>query len=171
VLLTDTVGFIKRLPHTLIEAFKSTLEVATRSDLLLHVVDSSAGDPVAQIAAVREVLGEIDAGKVPELLVFNKCDAEREAAKRLAYDNPGSVVISAATGEGVDDLLRTVADRVRSLTAVVELLVPYERGDVMASIHREGEVVSTTHEDGGIRVRARLADASRGRLTEFVVAP
>jgi GTP-binding protein HflX len=81
------------------------------------------------------------------------------------------VVISAATGEGVDDLLRTVADRVRSLTAVVELLVPYERGDVMASIHREGEVVSTTHEDGGIRVRARLADASRGRLTEFVVAP
>jgi GTP-binding protein HflX len=171
VLLTDTVGFIKRLPHTLIEAFKSTLEVATRSDLLLHVVDSSAVDPVAQIVAVREVLGQIEADKVPELLVFNKCDAGREAAKRLAYDNPGSVVISAATGEGVDDLLRTVADRVRSLTAVVELLVPYERGDVMASIHREGEVVSTTHEDGGIRVRARLADASRGRLTEFVVAP
>jgi GTP-binding protein HflX len=171
VLLTDTVGFIKRLPHTLIEAFKSTLEVATRSDLLLHVVDSSAGDPEAQVAAVREVLGQIAADKVPELLVFNKSDAGREAAKRLAYENPGSVVISAATGEGVDDLLRTVADRVRSLTAVVELLVPYERGDVMASVHREGEVVSTTHEDGGIRVRARLADASRGRLTEFVVAP
>jgi GTP-binding protein HflX len=87
------------------------------------------------------------------------------------YDNPGSVLISAATGEGVDDLLRTIADRVRSLTAVVELVVPYERGDVMASIHREGEVVSTTHEDAGIRVRARLADASRGRLTEFIVTP
>ncbi len=171
VLLTDTVGFIKRLPHTLIEAFKSTLEVATRSDLLLHVVDSSAVDPLAQIAAVREVLGEIEADKVPELLVFNKCDANHDAAKRLVYDNPGSVMISAATGEGIDDLLRTVADRVRSLTAVVELLVPYERGDVMASLHREGEVVSTTHEEGGIRVRARLADASRGRLTEFVVAP
>ena len=169
VLLTDTVGFIKRLPHTLIEAFKSTLEVATRSDLLLHVVDSSAVDPEGQIAAVREVLGEIEADKVPELLVFNKCDANHEAAKRLVYDNPGSVLISAATGEGVDDLLRTIADRVRSLTAVVELLVPYERGDVMAAIHREGEVVSTSHEDGGIRVRARLADASRGRLTEFVV--
>lgn len=171
VLLTDTVGFIKRLPHTLIEAFKSTLEVATRSDLLLHVVDSSAVDPLAQIAAVREVLGEIEADKVPELLVFNKCDANHDAAKRLVYDNPGSVMISAATGEGIDDLLRTVADRVRSLTAIVELLVPYERGDVMASLHREGEVVSTTHEEGGIRVRARLADASRGRLTEFVVAP
>ena len=171
VLLTDTVGFIKRLPHTLIEAFKSTLEVATRSDLLLHVVDSSAVDPLAQIAAVREVLGEIEADKVPELLVFNKCDADHDAAKRLVYDNPGSVMISAAAGEGIDELLRTVADRVRSLTAVVELLVPYERGDVMASLHREGEVVSTTHEDGGIRVRARLADASRGRLTEFVVAP
>ena len=171
VLLTDTVGFIKRLPHTLIEAFKSTLEVATRSDLLLHVVDSSAVDPLAQITAVREVLGEIEADKVPELLVFNKCDANHDAAKRLVYDNPGSVMISAATGEGIDDLLRTVADRVRSLTAIVELLVPYERGDVMASLHREGEVVSTTHEEGGIRVRARLADASRGRLTEFVVAP
>lgn len=171
VLLTDTVGFIKRLPHTLIEAFKSTLEVATRSELLLHVVDSSAVDPLAQITAVREVLGEIEADKVPELLVFNKCDANHDAAKRLVYDNPGSVMISAATGEGIDDLLRTVADRVRSLTAVVELLVPYERGDVMASLHREGEVVSTTPEEGGIRVRARLADASRGRLTEFVVAP
>ena len=171
VLLTDTVGFIRRLPHTLIEAFKSTLEVATRSDLLLHVVDSSAVDPEGQIAAVREVLGEIGADKVPELLVFNKCDANHDAAKRLVYDNPGSVLISAATGEGVDDLLRTIADRVRSLTAVVELVVPYERGDVMASIHREGEVVSTSHEDVGIRVRARLADASRGRLTEFIVTP
>ena len=171
VLLTDTVGFIRRLPHTLIEAFKSTLEVATRSDLLLHVVDSSAVDPLGQIAAVREVLGEIGADRVPELLVFNKADADHDAAKRLVYDNPGSVAISAATGEGIDDLLRTIADRVRSLTAVVELLVPYERGDVMASLHREGEVVSTSHEDGGIRVQARLADASRGRLTEFVVVP
>jgi GTP-binding protein HflX len=171
VLLTDTVGFIRRLPHTLIEAFKSTLEVATRSDLLLHVVDSSAVDPLGQIEAVREVLGEIAADRVPELLVFNKADANHDAAKRLVYDNSGSVAISAATGEGIDDLLRTIADRVRSLTAVVELLVPYERGDVMASLHREGEVVSTSHEDEGIRVQARLADASRGRLTEFVVVP
>ncbi|MFM7891142.1 MAG: GTPase HflX, partial [Actinomycetota bacterium] len=155
----------------LIEAFKSTLEVATCSDLLLHVVDSSAVDPEGQIAAVREVMGEIEAARVPELLVFNKCDANHDAAKRMVYDNPGSVAISAATGEGIDDLLRTIADRVRSLTAVVELHVPYERGDVMAAIHREGEVVSTRHEDGGIRVRARLADASRGRLTEFVVTP
>jgi GTP-binding protein HflX len=139
--------------------------------LLLHVVDSSAVDPLGQIAAVREVLGEIAADRVPELLVCNKADANHDAAKRLVYDNPGSVAISAATGEGIDDLLRTIADRVRSLTAVVELLVPYERGDVMASLHREGEVVSTSHEDGGIRVRARLADASRGRLTEFVVVP
>ena len=169
VLLTDTVGFIRRLPHTLVESFKSTLEVATRSDLLLHVVDASAADPDGQIAAVREVLGEIAADRVPELLVFNKCDANHDAAKRLVYDNPASVAISAATGEGIDDLLRTIGDRVRSLTAVVELLVPYERGDVMASLHREGEVVSTSHEEGGIRVRARLADASRGRLTEFVV--
>ena len=171
VLLTDTVGFIKRLPHTLIEAFKSTLEVATESDLLLHVVDSSAVDPESQIVAVREVLGEIGADKVPELLVFNKMDADPDTAKRMVYEHEGSVAVSAATGAGIDALLRTIADRVRSLTAIVELLVPYERGDVMASIHREGEVVSTAHEERGIRVRARLADASRGRLTEFIVAP
>jgi GTP-binding protein HflX len=169
VLLTDTVGFIRRLPHTLIEAFKSTLEVATRSDLLVHVVDSSAADPAGQIAAVREVLHEIGADQVPELLVFNKADSAPDEAKRLVYDHAGSVAISAVTAQGIDDLLRTIADRVRMLTAVVELLVPYERGDVLAAIHREGEVVSTSHEDGGVRVRARLTDASRGRLTEFVV--
>ena len=169
VLLTDTVGFVRRLPHGLVEAFKSTLEVASAADFLVHVVDCAAPDPDGQIAAVREVLEEIGADRVPELLVFNKSDAAPEVADELVDLHPGSVAVSARTGAGIDVFLRTLADRLRSITAVVELLVPYERGDVLAAIHREGEVVSTFHDDGGVRVRARLSDASTGRLSEFVV--
>ncbi len=169
VLLSDTVGFVRRLPHGLIEAFKSTLEVAVNSDLLVHVVDASAVDPNGQIAAVREVLAEIDADKVPELLVINKSDLDPDEAKRLVYEHQGSVSFSAMTGEGLNDLLLAIGDRMRALTTVIELLIPYDRGDIVATVHREGEVVSTANEDNGMRVRARLADASAGRLSEFVV--
>ena len=171
VLLTDTVGFVRRLPHGLIESFKSTLEVASEADFLVHVVDSSAADPEGQIAAVRVVLNEIEADTVPELIVFNKADLVPAEIQRLVADHEGSVAISAVTGEGIDDFLATLADRLRTITAPVELLIPYERGDVLAAVHREGEVVSSSHEEGGLRVRARLADASAGRLAEFVVTP
>lgn len=171
VLLTDTVGFVRRLPHGLVEAFKSTLEVASLADFLVHVVDCAAPDPEGQISAVREVLGEIDALTVPELLVFNKVDVAPEVAADLQARHQGSVALSAHTGEGIEQFLHVLGDRLRSITAVVELLVPYERGDVLASIHREGEVVSTFHDTDGVRVRARLADASVGRLSEFVVQP
>ncbi len=171
VLLTDTVGFVRRLPHGLVEAFKSTLEVASLADFLVHVVDCAAPDPEGQINAVREVLGEIDALTVPELLVFNKVDVAPEVAADLQARHQGSVALSAQTGEGIERFLEVLGDRLRSITAVVELLVPYDRGDVLASIHREGEVVSTFHDTDGVRVRARLADASVGRLGEFVVQP
>ncbi|MDO8391196.1 MAG: GTPase HflX [Actinomycetota bacterium] len=169
VLLTDTVGFVRRLPHGLVEAFKSTLEVASNADFLVHVVDSAAPDPEGQIAAVREVLTEIDAIQVPDLLVFNKADAAPEVAADLVARHPGSVALSARTGENIPGFLTVLADRLRAITAVVELLVPYERGDVLAAIHREGEVVSTFHDTDGVRVRARLSDASAGRLGEFLV--
>jgi GTP-binding protein HflX len=171
VLLTDTVGFVRRLPHGLVEAFKSTLEVASGADFLVHVVDCAAPDPEGQIAAVREVLGEIDALKVPELLVFNKVDIAPEVAADLVRRHQGSVALSAHTGEGIDDFLRVLGDRLRAITEVIELLIPYERGDVLAAVHREGEVVSTMSDDGGVRVRARLGEASVGRLSEFVVSP
>ncbi|MFZ9230909.1 MAG: GTPase HflX [Ilumatobacteraceae bacterium] len=171
VLLTDTVGFVRRLPHGLVESFKSTLEVATRADYLVHVVDGSGPDPDGQIDAVREVLREIGADTVPELLVFNKADLDPTAVAETVNWHPGSVGISARAGTGIDMFLQTLSDRLRSLSTVVELLVPYERGDVLASVHREGEVVSTTHEETGVRVRARLAEASVGRLAEFVVTP
>jgi len=170
VLLSDTVGFVRRLPHGLIEAFKSTLEVATASDLLIHVVDASAVDPNGQIIAVREILAEIGADKVPELLLINKADLDPDSAKRLVHEHRGAVGFSAATGEGLNDLLLAIGDRMRALTTVIELLIPYDRGDIVATVHREGEVVSTSNEDIGMRVRARLADASAGRLSEFVVA-
>jgi len=169
VLLTDTVGFVRRLPHGLIEAFKGTLEVASTADFLVHVVDSSAADPEGQIAAVRVVLAEIEADRVPELLVFNKADLVPDEVARLVADHEGSVAISAVTGEGIDAFLATLGDRLRAITVPVELLIPYERGDVLAAVHREGEVISTSHEESGVRVRARLADASAGRLSEFVV--
>ncbi len=170
VLLTDTVGFVRSLPHGLVEAFKGTLEVAALADYLVHVVDSSAADPDGQIAAVREVLAEIDADAVPELIVFNKSDLAPVEAEQLVVDHVGSVAVSAATGDGIDVFLRTLADRLRAITKVVELEIPYDRGDVIASVHREGEVVSTTETDSGLRVRARLSEASAGRLSEFVVS-
>jgi len=170
VLLTDTVGFVRNLPHGLVEAFKGTLEVAALADYLVHVVDASAADPEGQIDAVRTVLAEIDADRVPELIVFNKADLAPGEAKRLAIEHPGSVAVSAATGEGIEAFLRTLGDRLRALTTVVELMIPFDRGDVIASVHREGEVVSTTESPDGMKVRARLSDASAGRLAEFVVA-
>ena len=170
VLLSDTVGFVRRLPHGLIEAFKSTLEVATASDLLVHVVDAAAVDPNGQIIAVREILAEIGADKVPELLLINKSDLDPDSAKRLVHEHRGAVGFSVATGEGLNDLLLAIGDRMRALTTVIELLIPYDRGDIVATVHREGEVVSTSNEDIGMRVRARLADASAGRLSEFVVS-
>ncbi len=171
VLLTDTVGFISRLPHGLVESFKGTLEVAALADYLVHVVDASAPDPEGQIAAVRTVLGEIAADDVPELLVFNKADLAPGTAKELVGDHPGSVAVSAVTGEGVEAFLRTLGDRLRSLSVVHELVVPYERGDVLAAVHREGEVVSVTDGPAAWTIRARLSDASVGRLVEFVVEP
>jgi GTP-binding protein HflX len=167
VLVTDTVGFVRKLPHQLVEAFKSTLEVAGDADLLVHVVDSSAVEPEDQIDAVRAVLGDIGAGDVPELLAFNKVDLAPGEAKRLSSRNPGSAVLSATTGEGVDELLRAVSDRLRAVTKTVELVIPYERGDVLAAVHREGEVVTETAEDSGMRLQARLDDPAMARFREY----
>jgi GTP-binding protein HflX len=168
VLVTDTVGFVTKLPHQLVEAFKSTLEVVAEADLLVHLVDASAPDVDGHIDAVRKVLGEIGAGAVPELLAFNKADRSDDAV-RLADKHPGAVALSARTGEGIDDLLAAVGDRLRALTNVVELIVPFERGDVIAAVHREGEVLDETTEEAGMRMRARLDDSATARLAEFRV--
>ena len=170
VLVIDTVGFVRKLPHQLVEAFKSTLEVVVDADLLVHVVDAAGPDPEGHIEAVDAVLAEIGAGEVPTLLAFNKTDLAPEEAARLAKSHPGSVALSAATGDGVRDLVVAVGDRLRALASVVELAVPYDRGDVLAAVHREGEVVSEAAEGDVMRVRARLDAAAADRFSEFVVA-
>ena len=168
VLLSDTVGFVRKLPHQLVEAFRSTLETVNESDLLVHLVDATSPDPEGQIEAVRAVLAEIGADGVPELVVFNKADATPEAA-RLAGRHPGSVLLSALTGEGVEGLLAAMGDRLRAAAAVVDLVVPYERGDVLAAVHREGEVLVEVHGDTCAQLRVRVDSAGAARFAEFVV--
>jgi GTPase len=169
VLVTDTVGFIRKLPHQLIEAFRSTLDVAVDADLLIHVVDAGAPDPAGNIRAVRDVLAEIGADGVPELLAFNKSDLAPGSAKRLADVWEGSVALSAVTGEGIDDLLRTVGGRLRSLMPVVEMVIPFDRGDVLAAAHRAGEVLRESASESGMHIRGRFDDATLNRFREFVV--
>jgi GTP-binding protein HflX len=170
VVLSDTVGFVRRLPHQLVEAFRSTLEEVVDADLLLHVVDVSAPDNEARIEAVNAVLREIGADNVPVLLAWNKSDLADPGDVKLALAaHPGSVAISAATGEGVPELLAAVGDRLRALATVTEFVVPYDRGDILAALHRAGEVLVEVHDDDGTRVRARLPQAAAGRFSEFAI--
>jgi GTP-binding protein HflX len=167
ILISDTVGFVRKLPHQLVEAFRSTLEVANESDLLIHLVDSAAPEPEGQIAAVRAVLCEIGAGEVPELLVFNKADQAPETAKRLCASHPGSLSVSALRGDGREDLLAAMAHLLRRSNRFVELDIPYERGDVLAALHREGEVLSEEAGTTSMLVRARLPRASVALFKPF----
>ena len=167
VLCTDTVGFVRKLPHQLVEAFRSTLQVAADAHLLVHVVDATAPDVAGNIEAVQVVLREIGAGDVPQLLVFNKADVDPETAAVLAKRYQGSVSVSARTGAGVDELLDLVSTHLRAMQPVVELQVPYDRGDVLAAVHREGEVLVETHGDASTTVQARLDEGSRAQFEEF----
>jgi GTP-binding protein HflX len=167
VLLSDTVGFVRKLPHQLVESFRSTLEEVVDADLLLHVVDASSPEAERQVEAVRAVLGEIDARDVPELLVANKTDvADPEAVAELV--DGGAVPVSAATGAGQEGLLEALTVRLRGLQAVVELVVPFDRGDVLAALHREGEVLVEVHHGEATRVQARLPRQVASRFAEFV---
>jgi GTP-binding protein HflX len=170
VLVTDTVGFVRKLPHELVEAFRSTLDSIHLSDLVVHVVDASAPNTDAQIAAVHEVLGEIGAAEVPELVVVNKSDTAPEEAKALAHAIEGSVLISARTGEGIDDLLQVIGDRLRGTDRVVELVVPWSRGDVLAAVHREGEVVGQSDGEESATLQVVLDEVGRARFAEFVAS-
>jgi GTPase len=168
VLVSDTVGFVRKLPHQLVESFRSTLEEVRDADLVIHVVDASAADPRRQIQAVRTVLAEIDAGHIPELMVVNKVDVADPEQVADLVDDHAAVAISAVTGEGTDKLLETLTARLRALNAVVELMVPYDRGDVIAALHREGEVLVEVHDDSGSRIRARLPRQGVERFAQYL---
>ena len=170
-LLSDTVGFVRRLPHQLVEAFRSTLEEVAQVDMLVHVVDASAPDAEPQVEAVRAVLRESGAADRPELLVVNKTDLpDACVVDDLLSTHAEAVAVSAATGEGIEKLEEVVAARLRALDPVVELAVPYDRGDVVAALHREGDVLVEVHGDRETRVRARIPESDVRRFREFVVA-
>ncbi len=182
VLISDTVGFIKKLPTTLVEAFMSTLEEVAEADLLVHVVDASAAYPEQQMAAVRLVLREIGAADVPELVVFNKIDACEGGVEHLLRTHEGSVAVCALgspgkngpgkngpsqTDSGITELKQAMGDRLRHLSSIVDLLVPYDRGDVVAALHREGALLTEEHADDGVHIRARLDEVSQALFSEF----
>ena len=171
VLASDTVGFVRRLPHQLVESFRSTLDEVADADFMLHLVDASDSDPDGRIRAVRGVLADIDAVAVPELLVFTKTDvADPETVADLLRNHPDSMAVGARTGDGIAELVARIGDRLRALATIVELEIPYDRGEVLAALHRDGDVLVVVHEETGTRVRARLPAAVAGRFADLVTA-
>jgi GTPase len=157
ITLTDTVGFVRHLPHQLIDAFRSTLEESAGADLILHVVDGSDPEPEAQIAAVRGVLAEIGADQVAELIVVNKIDAaDPVVLQALRAREPGSLSVSAKTGAGLTVLRDAIEAALPRLDVPVRVVVPYSRGDLVARAHAEGEVLQAEHTDDGTLLQARV---------------
>ncbi len=166
--LTDTVGFVRHLPHQLVDAFRSTLEEVAAADLLVHVVDGADPDPLGQIDAVHVVLAEIDAAAVPELIVVNKVDAmDAEAVLTLRQALPGAQWVSARTGEGMAELRDVIAARLPHPDVHVDVLVPFDRGDLVARVHRDGEVLSEDFCADGTRLHARVDGALAAALGDF----
>jgi GTP-binding protein HflX len=166
--IADTVGFVRHLPHQLIEAFRSTLEEVAGSDLIVHVVDAADPDPAAQIRAVRTVLSEIDALTVPEQLVFNKIDAaDRATLAQLRRSYPDALFVSARTGVGLARLHEVIDARLPRPDIEVEVLLPYERGDLLARLHASGEVLTLAHQATGTAVTARVNADLAAALAPF----
>ncbi len=168
--LSDTVGFVRHLPHQLVEAFRSTLEEVGQADLVVHVVDGAHVDPEEQVRAVREVLAEVGAERVPELLVVNKTDAaEEETLLRLKRRWPEAVLVSARTGAGLDLLRHTVEARLPRPAVELDVLVPYDRGDLVARVHERGEVLGSEHTEEGTELRVRVDQMLAAELAPFAV--
>jgi GTP-binding protein HflX len=169
--LSDTVGFVRHLPHQLVEAFRSTLEEVTDADLVLHVVDGAHPGPRAQVAAVREVLAEIGADQLPELMVVNKIDVADEAVRLgLKRDWPEAVFVSARTGAGSDELRAAIEAALPRPAVEVVAVLPYDRGDLLARVHERGQVHRVGHEPGGTRVEARVDPELAAALSAYLVA-
>jgi GTPase len=176
--LTDTVGFVRHLPTQLVEAFRSTLEEVVDADLLVHVVDGSDANPLAQISAVRQVISEVIADyradqhddPAPELLVVNKVDAASDLAlAKLRRALPGAVFVSARTGEGIETLRRRMAELAVPTATAVDVVIPYDRGDLVARVHADGRVQHSEHNTDGTRIKARVPLALAASLRAFSV--
>lgn len=166
--LADTVGFVRNLPHQLVEAFRSTLEEVQHSDLIVHVVDGSHPDPAGQIRTVREVVAEVGAAGIPEIIAVNKSDLIDEARRlELRGLEPGCVFVSAATGDGIAELRARIDATIPVPTEEVELLLPYSRGDLVSLLHGQGAVLELAHEERGTRVRARINPDQLGLVDAY----
>jgi GTP-binding protein HflX len=171
VLLTDTVGFVRHLPHQLVEAFRSTLEEVAAADLVLHIVDGAHPDPESQLSAVREVLADVGAADIPELVVINKIDAaDPLALARLARHEPHAVFVSALTREGLPVLAEALVEAVPHLESELDVLVPYDHGELVARMHKVGEVLSEQFAPEGTRLTARVGPRLAAQLEPYVVA-
>jgi GTP-binding protein HflX len=170
--LTDTVGFVRHLPHDLVEAFASTLEESTYADLLVHVVDGADPDPIGQINAVRAVLADIGAAEIHELIVINKVDrAAAETLRVLSASYPDAVMVSARTGNGIEQLRTTIESLLPRPEIEIRALVPYERGDLVNRIHQTGEFLTTEHRANGTLVAARVSPSLAAELAPYTLAP
>jgi GTP-binding protein HflX len=168
--LADTVGFVRNLPHQLVEAFRSTLEEIGDSDLIVHVVDASHPDPSSQIATVRDVIGEVGASDIPELIVFNKIDLADETM-RLALRGlePTSVFVSARSGEGIDELQDLLARLIPEPNVKVTVVVPYSRGDLVSRIHLNSRILSLEYIEEGTKITAMVKPELASDLAVFTV--
>ena len=167
--LADTVGFVRNLPHQLVEAFRSTFEEIADADLIIHVVDASHPDPAGQIATVRNVIGEVGASDIPELVVFNKIDLADETQRMaLRGMEPNSVEVSARTGEGIEDLLEVIARRLPEPDVLTESLIPYDRGDLVSKLHLSGRIIEMDYRETGTYVKAYAKAELANELERFV---
>ncbi len=168
--LTDTVGFVRNLPHQLVEAFRSTLEEVGDADVIVHVVDAAHPDPAAQLQTVRDVIGDVGARDITEIVVFNKADLVDDDTRMVLRGlEPRALFASSRTGEGIDDL-RAAVEAALPLPAVeVRALVPYDRGDLVSAAHDSGHIVSQTHEAGGTALHAHVSERLAAELAPFAL--
>ena len=169
--LADTVGFVRNLPHQLVEAFRSSLEEIESSDLVVHVVDASHPDPAGQIATVREVIAEVGASGIPELVVFNKADLADDVTRMaLRGMEPGSILVSSRTGEGIDELVAAIADRLPEPDIRVTAVVPYSRGDLVSRLHLNAQILALEYVEEGTKVTALVNPVMATELEPYRVA-
>jgi len=167
--LADTVGFVRQLPHQLVEAFRSTFEEVTMSDVIVHVVDASHEDPAQQIKTVRDVVGEVEARDIPEIIVFNKADLIDDNQKILLRGlEPNAVFVSAKTGEGVEALQQLIADTIPEPDVEVTAVIPYDHGEIVSMIHKSGHVLDTDYVESGTRIHARVSVEMAARIGQYI---
>jgi GTP-binding protein HflX len=166
--LTDTVGFVRHLPHELIDAFKSTLEEVSNADLIVHVVDGANSDPLGQISAVREVIREIGGKEIPEIIALNKVEiADQENIRAVLREEPNAHLISVHTGAGIRELIKAIESNLPRPKIEVAVLIPFNRGELLNRVHESGEVISIEHTNLGTEVIARVDGALAAKLAIY----